>query len=738
MKKLMLLLMFTAAIFAEWNLSAQVSGPQIGYVYPAGGRAGETLDVVVGGMALRNVNSAYVSGGSVTIVSAKLFNPFKNFSNDLKNELRPIIVAIEKGDDPVAASVKSTERQLERLKRQAEKDAEDGKPPGSDNMLKIVPGERLIHLDMTPEEVVEYIKGMPPIEYQCLCKEILTRPNPLQASPAIAQKALLRLKIEPDAKPGIRELRVIGDAGVSNPLRFVVGSVPEKTEEYFIPELKRKTPFIEAFPALMNGEIMPGEVDSVKFEAGRGEAFLFTLKGRALVPFLGDAVPGWFQPVISVHGEDGAMLVSADDNYGDPDPVLRFTAPSDGKYEMRIRDSIYRGREDFVYRLKAEKISGPDSPAIPFAPPGRFSHLERFGEVDGNDSVAAAQSIGFPSMVSGTFSKSGDADYYRAKFAEGDKVVVETFSRRGGSPADTLVQIFSPRGGLVASNDDFRNPNVGLATHHADSICVLDAEREGEHVIRVSEAQRKGGGEYRYILRVDRPRPDFAAYIYPSAINLRSGTSAPFKIRLERHDGFNGEIEISLKDAPKGVSISGGKIPSGVSEVNATIFVPADLKPGLHPIRLAASANFADSKVESDVVPCDEMMQAFIYYHLVPASEALVSVVRKGWMPAVEMPEKIELQPGGTVELSLKSSALRSEKSRFCVELFSPPKGVEVMDSRVEGGSCVVSLKCAENSKPWRGNLVFVCYPVSKDGGKNAKVKWQMGALPAVPAEIKP
>ena len=40
-----------------------------------------------------------------------------------------------------------------------------------------------------------------------------------------------------------------------------------------------------------------------------------------------------------------------DDFRFDPDPVLHYEIPKDGVYHLEIRDSIFRGREDFVYRI---------------------------------------------------------------------------------------------------------------------------------------------------------------------------------------------------------------------------------------------------------------------------------------------------------------------------------------------------------------------------------------------------
>ena len=47
-----------------------------------------------------------------------------------------------------------------------------------------------------------------------------------------------------------------------------------------------------------------------------------------------------------------AEEVAYDDDYRfKPDPVICYDVPKDGEYVFAIYDSIYRGREDFVYRI---------------------------------------------------------------------------------------------------------------------------------------------------------------------------------------------------------------------------------------------------------------------------------------------------------------------------------------------------------------------------------------------------
>ena len=112
----------------------------------------------------------------------------------------------------------------------------------------------------------------------------------------------------------------------TNPLLFFVGKVPEFKEQYYqMPPLKRQ-PVEFTVPSAVNGQIEPGEVDHFKFRLKKGEKCHFALLGRKLNPFIGDGVPGNFQPVLEVKDAKGKSLAFADDNYFDPDPVLNFTA----------------------------------------------------------------------------------------------------------------------------------------------------------------------------------------------------------------------------------------------------------------------------------------------------------------------------------------------------------------------------------------------------------------------------
>ena len=103
--------------------------------------------------------------------------------------------------------------------------------------------------------------------------------------------------------------------------------------------------------ATVNGQVGPGGVDRCRFQALKGQHLVVACSARELIPYISDAVPGWFQATVALYDAKGKEVGYADDYRFHPDPVLYYEIPADGEYALEIKDSIYRGREDFVYRI---------------------------------------------------------------------------------------------------------------------------------------------------------------------------------------------------------------------------------------------------------------------------------------------------------------------------------------------------------------------------------------------------
>ena len=142
-------------------------------------------------------------------------------------------------------------------------------------------------------------------------------------TPAAASNASLlfvEITVAPDAAPGERELRLVTVRGVSNPLPFHIGQVPEYSRKPMRTatiqvlgkeaQALRKRPPEELedrieLPCTLNGQIASGEKNQYRFAAKKGQRLLLTTQARQLIPFIADAVPGWFQPVLVLYDANG-------------------------------------------------------------------------------------------------------------------------------------------------------------------------------------------------------------------------------------------------------------------------------------------------------------------------------------------------------------------------------------------------------------------------------------------------
>ena len=71
----------------------------------------------------------------------------------------------------------------------------------------------------------------------------------------------------------------------------------------------------------MNGQIASGEVNRYRFEARKGQRLVISAQARQLIPYIADAVPGWFQPVLALCDANGKEVAYDDDYRFKPDPV---------------------------------------------------------------------------------------------------------------------------------------------------------------------------------------------------------------------------------------------------------------------------------------------------------------------------------------------------------------------------------------------------------------------------------
>ena len=154
-----------------------------------------------------------------------------------------------------------------------------------------------------------------------------------------------QLSISPDASIGLREVRIVGKNGTSTAWPFEVSRTDEtlETESNNLPEAAT----VIQLPRIINGAINPGgDEDYYVFEGVEGERCVFSVKAYRL----NNVSQQFFNPTLSLFDATGTELARNNGFYS-LDALIDYTLPADGTYLLRLRDLLYRGNPDAVYRL---------------------------------------------------------------------------------------------------------------------------------------------------------------------------------------------------------------------------------------------------------------------------------------------------------------------------------------------------------------------------------------------------
>ncbi|MHC4215411.1 MAG: hypothetical protein ACYSWP_18775, partial [Planctomycetota bacterium] len=496
--RMRLLLITVLLVTPAWALRK----PNVGYLYPAGAQRGKTVIITAGGQFLRGPTDVYISGKGVRASVIKYVKPIGNLNKDKRQMLQKRFKEVM---DKRLAELPGSGRNLPlpRKRKQIKKPPTDKAKPTDDKK-----DAKTKNVEMPDHPMLHNLEDKSIRELQHIKTVILDSRRKRQPNRQIAESVLIEVTIDPGAEPGNRELRIATKTGMTNPIVFEVGSVPEVRElepnnkqayPAFpkIPDLPRPKPL--ELPVVLNGQIMPGDIDRFSFHARRGQKIVIDAHARSLIPYLADAVPGWFQATVALCDSEGKEVAFADDYRFNPDPVLFYKIPQNGEYELQIRDSIYRGREDFVYRIAVGRqpfitrmfplgarigtkttaaIEGWNLPkkqlsldtepgdesirhmrckkgkALSNSIPYAVDSLPQCDEVATNDTIETAQLVELPININGRIDKTGDKDIFGFKGRAGDKIVSQVYARCLNSPLDSLLRLTDESQGLIAWNDD--------------------------------------------------------------------------------------------------------------------------------------------------------------------------------------------------------------------------------------------------------------------------------------------
>lgn len=309
--------------------------------------------------------------------------------------------------------------------------------------------------------------------------QLAVAPDPMQP-----ESIWVTVTAPKDAPLGETNLVVATGGGESNPVKLFVDDLPQASEQEPNDGSAQATA-APASPVAMWGRLaMQGDADHFAFDAKAGQTLVLDLASNRL--------GGKADAVLTLFDAAGNVLASVNDFDANPDPLLTFTSPADGRYVVKVHDLQIAGSPEHQYRLSigafplvtsvfplgvpanAEtklrllghnlpphasvtvKSAGEGELPVPLDPAvyrtrGPLNVLVSANptvlEAEPNDRPEQATPLPAPGVADGRLAPPADmagaldADLYRFDAKKDQTWVIETVAARRGSPADTKVEV---------------------------------------------------------------------------------------------------------------------------------------------------------------------------------------------------------------------------------------------------------------------------------------------------------
>lgn len=406
------------------------------------------------------------------------------------------------------------------------------------------------------------------------------------------------LTIASDAPLGLRYWRLWTSQGATGSMKFVVGDLPEIIEDEIDGD---PIPVNVTLPVTINGRIFPREdIDIYAFRAKKGQAIRCEVNATRLGSPL-DAR-------IEVRDGQGRRLAEADAPTGG-DPVILFTAPADGDYQVRIHDANMQGGQAYVYRLTLsaepyvarffplggrrgsapelelfglglpplQRVTIPkDAPAdyaFTFSARGIKANTILLDADDFPEFIAPSdigKVIALPAVLNGKIGKAGQIDEWKWQGKKGD---AWEFSLRAA-------QLGSKLDGVITISDAAGKTLMKAEAGPGDPVLRFQVSVDGEYRVQIHDRfKSRGGPDFAYRLRIAPPAaPDFRLTLAADprqpnpgdAVTLPRKGTAKLKLNIERIGGFKEAIALEVQGLPGGVSVTPAVIQPNQAAVDLT------------------------------------------------------------------------------------------------------------------------------------------------------------------------
>ena len=418
-----------------------------------------------------------------------------------------------------------------------------------------------------------------------------------------ANRLVLTVTLLNEITPGVAQLRLATNEGVSNSVTVALDRLPQ------LPISET----IAALPASLHGSVPGSGVSKTSFTGKAGEDVLIEVEAKRLgsklrpVVHLYDAQRvqiAWAMPSRTLAGDcriatklprDGQYTIEIHDLQYAP-PGVSFFRLKVGQWQfadLAFPPAVTRGQEIALELLGTAGVAKlpfkapADGDVIPTAfpnpqaasgsPPSVLLSsitelVESIVATGGSPVVSQASSTGEPPVptipvaISGRLDAPGQLDQYRFVVTPGAKLTLEVFAERLGSRIDAVLELRNKDGGVLASNDDGPtsiDPRLEFTVPAGLDTLVF--------VLRDALEIANEQAIYRLVVtNADKPTPEVTATAKSDVTNIASGESQAFEVNVSRR-GYDGSLQLSLGQLPPGVIAAGTEIPAGASGTLVTL-----------------------------------------------------------------------------------------------------------------------------------------------------------------------
>jgi hypothetical protein len=400
--------------------------------------------------------------------------------------------------------------------------------------------------------------------------------------------AKFQVTVDENAKPGLRLVRVVDDAGASAIHPFIIGHLPEQSEQEPNNSIAQANA-IEQATVVVNGVLEKrGDVDQFRMHLKAGQTLVANVDAETS---LASKVDATLQIVslagnvlaqnLDVHGLDPQIIWSVEDDVDVIVRVFGFPAAPDSTI-------AFGGGENFVYRLtlttgpyieatlplsvsKTQPVSiqpvgwnlSPD--AITADPPIVASAIDnhyvyyrnnaagvfKLPLTDMTTMIAAGEGnasieIVPPIHITGCIQLANQRDVFEFEATKGTVWNLNIESRSLGFALDALLEIEEAASGKNLKREDDSN-------REPDPQVRWTVPADGKYRVAISDLNGFSGPHYFYRLAISQDVPEFKATVAVDTIRGKVGEPMELVVKIDRLAGYAQRLEFVLENPPEGL-----------------------------------------------------------------------------------------------------------------------------------------------------------------------------------------